>query len=65
MAQMSTAIDDVPGTIRLVDVDQTAAERHVGAAKDILLVPTPSNDANDPLNWSVGRKRMQLFCILL
>ncbi|KAL3445583.1 major facilitator superfamily domain-containing protein [Aspergillus insuetus] len=39
---------NVPGTVRLVDVN--ASER------DIVLVPRPSSDPNDPLNWSYRRK---------
>jgi MFS family permease len=39
---------NVPSTVRLVDVN--AAER------DIVPVPRPSSDPNDPLNWSYRRK---------
>lgn len=56
--------DDVPGTIYLVDVDHASGQRH-NAGGDIILVPTPSSDPNDPLNWTPGRKRLHLICIML
>jgi MFS family permease len=49
--------DPVPGTVYLVDVNgQAASDLHDASHKDILLVPRPSSDPNDPLNWSRGRK---------
>lgn len=73
-------IDDsqIPGTVQLVDVldgeggeggggagQHHLATRHAqGAHKDIILVPTPSADPEDPLNWSPGRKRLALAGIL-
>lgn len=48
----------VPGTTHLVDFDSV---KHA----DIVLIPTPSDDPNDPLNWSRGRKWMHVFCIVL
>lgn len=50
----------VPGTSNLVDITKT------GSKKDqIVLIPTPSDDPNDPLNWSFRRKMVQMFCIIL
>lgn len=54
----------VPGTVQLVDLDEHLATRHARGHKDIILVPTPSEDPDDPLNWSPGRKRLALICIL-
>lgn len=54
----------VPGTIQLVDLDAHLATRHARGHKDIILVPTPSADPDDPLNWSPARKRLALICIL-
>lgn len=50
-------IDDsiVPGTVDLVDVDHKHSTKHSRAHKDIILVPTPSDDPDDPLNWSPRR----------
>lgn len=55
----------VPGTVQLVDLEETIATRHARGHKDIILVPTPSADPDDPLNWSPGRKRLALVCIML
>lgn len=52
--------DDVPGTVLLVDFDGTADAPH---ARDIVLVPTPSEDPDDPLNWSSWRKTLFLTTI--
>jgi hypothetical protein len=36
--------------------------RHAGGASDIVLNPVPSNDPNDPLNWTPRRKLLALIC---
>ncbi|ROV87199.1 hypothetical protein VSDG_09924 [Cytospora chrysosperma] len=61
------AIDEsqVPGTVQLVDLDEHIATRHASGHKDIILIPTPSEDPEDPLNWSPARKRLALTCILM
>ncbi|KAK3181876.1 hypothetical protein K4F52_006779 [Lecanicillium sp. MT-2017a] len=66
-AATSTALDEsqIPGTVQLIDLEQSAATRHAGDHTDIILVPTPSKDPNDPLNWSPGRKRMHLVCLMV
>ncbi|KAJ6442366.1 MFS transporter [Purpureocillium lavendulum] len=56
---------DIPGTVRLVDLEHNAATLHDRNRADIILIPTPSTDVNDPLNWSLGRKRLHLFCLLV
>jgi MFS family permease len=48
--------DHVPGTIRLVDVAGNASSQHDASHKDIVLIPRPSSDPEDPLNWSWNRK---------
>ncbi|KAK2779057.1 major facilitator superfamily transporter [Colletotrichum kahawae] len=56
---MPNAIDheDVPGTVRLVDVAGNASsELHDASHNDIVLVPRPSSDPADPLNWTHRRK---------
>ncbi|KAM3521074.1 hypothetical protein MY4038_009191 [Beauveria bassiana] len=55
----------IPGTVLLVDLEHTAATQHASDSRDIILVPTPSRDPNDPLNWSVGRKRLHLICLMM
>jgi len=54
--------DAVPGTVHLVDLDHTMATLHAGKG-DIVLVPTPSDDPDDPLNWSPRRKMMSTVCV--
>ncbi|KAF2260877.1 putative MFS transporter [Lojkania enalia] len=53
--------DTIPGTIHLVDLDHSMHTRHA-ANGDIVLDPTPSNDPNDPLNWTPRRKIMSMMC---
>ncbi|RFU35916.1 hypothetical protein B7463_g482, partial [Scytalidium lignicola] len=46
-----------PGTVHLVDLEGTLAAKHAsGADRDVVLVPAPSSDPDDPLNWSPRRK---------
>lgn len=47
---------EVPGTGFLIDDREK---------KDIILIPTPSDDPNDPLNWTPARKRLHMFCIVV
>lgn len=50
----------IPGSVVLVDVDGRYAGAHAteGSQLDIVLSPTPSNDCNDPLQWSWKRKQV-------
>lgn len=50
--------DAVPGTYHLVDLDGTVRGAHAAGHKDIVLIPAPSKDPDDPLNWSPARKRL-------
>ncbi|KAL8660849.1 MAG: hypothetical protein Q9202_006132 [Teloschistes flavicans] len=55
-----------PGTVRLVDVQSNLAQaKHASGIRerDIVLVPAPSEDPDDPLNWSRGRKGLAVGCI--
>ena len=55
--------DSIPGTIHLVDLQRNLRVRHAGGGEgDIVLDPAPSDDSNDPLNWSPQRKRLALVC---
>lgn len=47
--------DGVPGTNDLVDVKNERDDIH-HRGKDVVLIPQPSADPNDPLNWSYFRK---------
>ncbi|KIV92420.1 hypothetical protein PV10_03720 [Exophiala mesophila] len=58
------APDFVPGTVHLVDLDGTVHAAHAkGKQNDVVLVPTPSKDPDDPLNWSPRRKLLFVFCL--
>jgi hypothetical protein len=48
----------IPGTVHLVDLEGTIRAKHASGAqlKDVVLVPAPSADPDDPLNWSPRRK---------
>ncbi|OAL06539.1 MFS general substrate transporter [Phaeosphaeriaceae sp. SRC1lsM3a] len=70
------ALDQVPGTALVLasDEQQRRVERNVAnghrALKydktgKILLVPQPSDDPNDPLNWSIFRRDLATFILSL
>ncbi|CAD6569270.1 MAG: hypothetical protein ASARMPRED_002697 [Alectoria sarmentosa] len=47
----------VPGTVHLVDIEGTLRAKHAsGGQNDVVLIPAPSDDPDDPLNWSAKRK---------
>lgn len=37
--------------------------KHSGAHRDIVLVPAPSSDPDDPLNWTPRRKLLSTSCM--
>ncbi|KAG2415658.1 hypothetical protein HFD88_006849 [Aspergillus terreus] len=54
----------IPGTFTLVDLEHTMASRHLDHGNsDIVLVPQPSDDPDDPLNWSPRRKLLSTICV--
>ncbi|THC93852.1 hypothetical protein EYZ11_006665 [Aspergillus tanneri] len=54
----------IPGTFTLVDLEHVIASRHLDRGdSDIVLVPQPSDDPDDPLNWSPRRKLLSTICI--
>lgn len=60
MTRPSDVQGKIPGTVHLVDLEHTLETRHVSG--DIVLVPVPSNDPDDPLNWSPKRKIIATIC---
>jgi hypothetical protein len=63
---MTPAIDRdaIPGTFTLVDTEHVLATRHLDHGdRDIVLVPEPSSDLDDPLNWSPHRKLLSTVCV--
>lgn len=64
MVATAPDFDFIPGTLHLVNVGGNARSQHAnGSNQDVLLVPAPSSDPDDPLNWSAWRKRLFLTCI--
>ena len=58
------AVDFVPGTVHLVDLEGVLRVKHAsGQQEDIVLIPAPSEDPDDPLNWSAKRKLLSTTCI--
>ena len=54
----------VPGTVHLVDLEGLLRAKHAsGDQKDIVLIPVPSDDPDDPLNWSSRRKALSTACV--
>lgn len=53
---MDVHTSHVAGTVRLVHSDLAASE--------VVLIPTPSEDPADPLNWPKRRKYIQLACLI-
>lgn len=53
----------IPGTVHLVDVGEQQAS---SKSKDgIELIPRPSDDPEDPLNWSDSRKRLSAAMVVV
>ncbi|KAJ5157628.1 uncharacterized protein N7482_008728 [Penicillium canariense] len=54
----------IPGTVTLVDVEHVLNTPHLNNGNgDIVLIPTPSHDPDDPLNWSPKRKLLSTVCV--
>jgi hypothetical protein len=59
-----TVEPSIPGTVHLVDLDGTMRTKHAqGGQRDVVLVPTPSHDPEDPLNWTPRRKALSMACM--
>jgi hypothetical protein len=56
-----------PGTVRLIDTEGTLTASHAEGKNeaDIILVPQPSDDPEDPLNWTYRRKILATSCVVL
>ena len=54
----------VTGTVHLVDLEGILNAKHAsGSQTDIVLVPAPSANPDDPLNWSARRKMLSTSCV--
>lgn len=51
--------------MHLVDLEGTMLAKHASGtqAHDIVLVPAPSSDPDDPLNWTPRRKALSTTCM--
>ncbi|CAK7222454.1 hypothetical protein SBRCBS47491_004870 [Sporothrix bragantina] len=65
MDDIAARIGDTPGTVYLVDHDHQVAGQHAKADAEIVLVPAPSDDPDDPLNWTPRRRMLANTCMLL
>lgn len=56
-----------PGNVQLIDEDGILKTKHAAASglQDIVLIPTPSDDPEDPLNWTPKRKLLATSCIVM
>ncbi|KUJ15419.1 MFS general substrate transporter [Mollisia scopiformis] len=57
----------VPGTVEFVDVQGTSRrlKNRRGADTDVVLIPQPSSDPDDPLNWSRFRKEYHFWLLIV
>jgi len=56
----------VPGTVHLVDLQGTTTLKHQSGAKsDVLLIPQPTTDPEDPLNWRTFRKEYHFWLLII
>lgn len=65
---MTITCSAIPGTVHLVDLRGALAVKHAqGNVADVVPAPAPSNDPDDPLNWSPRRKLLSTIslCVYL
>lgn len=56
--------DAIPGTVTLLDLQHEMHTRHLNKGdQEIVLIPAPSNDPDDPLNWSPRRKLLSTISV--
>ncbi|KAE9365729.1 MFS general substrate transporter [Stipitochalara longipes BDJ] len=56
----------VPGTVHLVDMQGTSGlKRRMGHNADVVLIPQPTSDPDDPLNWSPLRKEYHFWLLII
>lgn len=46
----------VPGTVHLIDLTGSSTLQHGKSEQDIILLPQPTRDPQDPLNWTPKRR---------
>ncbi|KAL7917009.1 major facilitator superfamily domain-containing protein [Trichoderma austrokoningii] len=55
----------IPGTVQLVDVQGIFDVKHGQQSRDIVLVPQPTNDPDNPLRWVASRKTRNIICAMV
>lgn len=55
----------VPGTVQLIDLKGNLHVEHGAGHNEIVLVPQPTDDPNDPLRWSKNRKMVSMVTALV
>ncbi|KAG7191897.1 uncharacterized protein KQ657_002686 [Scheffersomyces spartinae] len=59
-----TEADIVPGTVHLVDIEGFLhVKKETGSKHNIILVPQPTSNPNDPLRWSKTKKNLQFLLV--
>ncbi|WZH49505.1 major facilitator superfamily domain-containing protein [Fusarium acuminatum] len=61
---MPSSHTPVPGTVQLIDTDGTLNLKHGRQAREIVLVPQPTSDPEDPLRWNHSRKLKNAICAM-
>ncbi|KAJ0330995.1 hypothetical protein COL922a_012112 [Colletotrichum nupharicola] len=56
---------EIPGTVQLVDTQGVLDVKHGSGQPNIVLVPQPSNDPNDPLAWTQKRKTFNIIWVMI
>lgn len=60
----TSGLEHVPGTAQLEDntLESTAhLKKGIGKDNEIVLIPQPSSDPNDPLNWPLWQRDLILL----
>lgn len=58
--------DIIPGTVHLVDISNVLhVKKDENSKHNIILIPPPSNNPNDPLRWSKLKKNLQFFFLFI
>ncbi|EED85648.1 predicted protein [Postia placenta Mad-698-R] len=66
MTRPAARHDLIPGTVHLVDIGGGIHDaKHDSNHRDIVLVPRPSSDPEDPLNWPRRRKLLAISMVYL
>ncbi|KAL2826176.1 major facilitator superfamily domain-containing protein [Aspergillus pseudoustus] len=54
----------LPGTVKLIDAQGLLNVKHGHGSHEIILVPQPTDDPDDPLRWAKHRKMASIICAM-